>query len=1282
MKKKIIAWIMVLVMIFSVIPSNRAYAATTKMSKCKIALSKTTFDYTGSACKPTVTVTYKKKTLKKNKDYTISYKNNVNPGTATVLISGKGKYAGTVKKSFKIKNALSVKLSKKKFTYTGQSIKPAFTVKYGSKKLTTKDYSVTYKKNTNAGTAQLIVKGKGKYKKKNACQEFLIMPASIAMAKVSLPKTTFTYTGKALEPAPVVKLGTRTLLRYRDYTVRYEDNTKVGKATIWISGKGNYAGSVKAQFTIVEVATTQATTEKPTETTTEKATEATTEKPTEATTEETTETPTKGIYPETLSLQTVEDAEKGYVNKGYVTVYWPKDEEAVCFTSVKDPTEESELYPRLNPYCSVEGNSDSGVGVNGNRKFEIHANDATGDTEVYFKVGDTTFTCKVHVEKIESTPGGDNPVEDDPGRVDNLDAAGKTGYVGERASIGLGDKLKNSDNPITWASQDESIAIIKPMPEGKVDCVDDNDALIDFVAPGTTVVSATDGETTEICTVTVKPMDDGYMYSVVKGAATYTVQDTTIDTTGMSFEQNQDAASVINAPELEQAERGIWNHPSGMAYYRKDDTSYLFVADAYNNRVLCYTGNTLQEIRNTDWEASENEAKIIVLGQQNITDNVSGYGNNQLNWPMDVAVDQERGWLYIADTRNNRVVVYDDITKLTTGCAFDHKITWFQSDHSNHNQQIQWPWAISTSKEGSLMVANTCGTKLHIWDNIPETWEEKDANDQFTENYYPNLVLDFGVGTTPRAVFWTGEQLFIGDENIQGYGAGNRVINGWPTAEKMKEKAAASEHLSYQEIKNDGVNVDQVIIKADQSGEIEDFIYGGAYGIGTMVNGKLYLQYANNVHIWNDGKVDGVEDKPDLVLGTINARYSEETGFFFCGGAVNEMMYEEGDILIMLSGPGLIVGFTEEPTAFNAMPDIRMGGVKEFDIDAIESHSNYVVGLEGQISTGDRENPDDDYMVLSNELDKRLSFFKGVPTSSGAQPISQFYYNYMVPGEVAVAKQRIGANAGKTAAITITRNHGVLYIWDDIEEALQGKLPRILANQIGSVGLTNQITSLDYDGTYFAVTQTYPDRMETYIWYGIPEKEDDPIAIIQQGGKVNLGAGRITLADGSNVDIYDMAPLATYVAEGTHNNIYQQTDAYGFARIQGSNGGNRLNFSSGEKLSDRYYRVDGYPEFTEMHATDVVISDDIFAIAELHQGRVLIWDNVEAAIANEQPAVIGHGAHSYTFNDIIDNGEEIYDTILASSKDTIVMPNTLMYDGVNLFVCEFKFGNRILRFAK
>lgn len=105
-----------------------------------------------------------------DKDYTVSYTNNTNAGTATITITGTGNYMGTVSKTFTIKpkaltsTALSGIVDK---TYTGSPIEQEnLTVKDGEKTLekgSDKDYTVTYSNNTNPGTAKVTVTMRGNY---------------------------------------------------------------------------------------------------------------------------------------------------------------------------------------------------------------------------------------------------------------------------------------------------------------------------------------------------------------------------------------------------------------------------------------------------------------------------------------------------------------------------------------------------------------------------------------------------------------------------------------------------------------------------------------------------------------------------------------------------------------------------------------------------------------------------------------------------------------------------------------------------------------------------------------------------------------------------------------------------------------------------------------------------------------------------------------------------------------------------------------------------------------
>ena len=74
-----------------------------KLTKSNTEVTVKDATWTGKALKPAVTVKYDGKKLKKGTDYTVKYSNNVEIGKATVAITGKGSYKGTVKSTFKIK---------------------------------------------------------------------------------------------------------------------------------------------------------------------------------------------------------------------------------------------------------------------------------------------------------------------------------------------------------------------------------------------------------------------------------------------------------------------------------------------------------------------------------------------------------------------------------------------------------------------------------------------------------------------------------------------------------------------------------------------------------------------------------------------------------------------------------------------------------------------------------------------------------------------------------------------------------------------------------------------------------------------------------------------------------------------------------------------------------------------------------------------------------------------------------------------------------------------------
>jgi uncharacterized repeat protein (TIGR02543 family) len=77
-----------------------------------------------------------------------------------------------------------------------------------------------------------------------------IAAASITPARVTAIKDNV-YTGKELKPAVSVTLDGAALSSGADYDVTYANNIKIGKATVTVTGKGDYKDTVTASFNIV-----------------------------------------------------------------------------------------------------------------------------------------------------------------------------------------------------------------------------------------------------------------------------------------------------------------------------------------------------------------------------------------------------------------------------------------------------------------------------------------------------------------------------------------------------------------------------------------------------------------------------------------------------------------------------------------------------------------------------------------------------------------------------------------------------------------------------------------------------------------------------------------------------------------------------------------------------------------------------------------------------------------------------------------------------------------------
>ena len=144
-------------------------------------------------------------------------------------------------------------------TYTGKAFKPAILVYDDGRLLTEKtDYTVSYKNNTNAGTAEVTIKGKGNYTLSRTAN-FTIDKVELGSLDVAdLYAAVASTNTKQVQPKPVVKYNNKALKLNKDYTAVYSnsgDGIKIGEYTVELTAKNdsaNFKGEKTIKMTLVD----------------------------------------------------------------------------------------------------------------------------------------------------------------------------------------------------------------------------------------------------------------------------------------------------------------------------------------------------------------------------------------------------------------------------------------------------------------------------------------------------------------------------------------------------------------------------------------------------------------------------------------------------------------------------------------------------------------------------------------------------------------------------------------------------------------------------------------------------------------------------------------------------------------------------------------------------------------------------------------------------------------------------------------------------------------------
>ncbi len=197
-------------------------------------------------------------------DYTVSYENNLEIGTATAVIKGVGSYAGTKRIPFKIvgtaiNSARVDGIVDKIYDGTEQSQDITVWVE-GTRLEPERDYTVTYSNRQNVGKASVVIQGinaySGTVKKTFKITAYDLEKDERNLISGTMTGLTVKYVKGGCKPEPVIKFGETELKAGTDYTLSYQNNKNTADASaekapvIKIKGKGNFKGTRTEKFSI------------------------------------------------------------------------------------------------------------------------------------------------------------------------------------------------------------------------------------------------------------------------------------------------------------------------------------------------------------------------------------------------------------------------------------------------------------------------------------------------------------------------------------------------------------------------------------------------------------------------------------------------------------------------------------------------------------------------------------------------------------------------------------------------------------------------------------------------------------------------------------------------------------------------------------------------------------------------------------------------------------------------------------------------------------------------
>lgn len=623
--------------------------------------------------------------------------------------------------------------------------------------------------------------------------------------------------------------------------------------------------------------------------------------------------------------------------------------------------------------------------------------------------------------------------------------------------------------------------------------------------------------------------------------------------------------------------------------------------------------------KTSGWFHTGQDADIMLSG---IDFNNSG-GPLLFNHPSGIASDGRR--LFLADTFNNRVLVWNTPPAGNVPPDFVLGQKDFTSnDPGSGRDQMNWPFGVATDGK-HLVVADVNNSRILIWNSIP------------TKNGTPADIVIEGGGnpweTPPPGGFperlpgaawcvWTnGEKLVV--SNTWG-GASVLIWNTFPT--------------------RDNQPADLVLKGGGNIGTPRHITSDGNCLIVGEHNARVEGQPDHGSFFWKTFPT--VDDQPyDFYMskgfGWLRGAFLSDGRLMLIGGERPELRIwnsfpqnenDEADIVLELRSSGLWGHDYEGVVVVGSRIYFSQGNLNRvIGYNSIptepDQKPDFIIGSP-DLSTNTLEThffiqngmpvSNGKNLFVASDFDRKLYVWKNLPDQSGAYP-DIVYRLPSQPWDIALWENTLALAGEKT-----------LFIWKRLP--LEGNLPDIVLRGIGDIRF-QELKGVAIDDRYFYLSDYGAGKV--YVWEGLPDENLNPKPkfTIEEKGPWRLDSDGEYLVV---ITVFDQ-PIKVYrVADLSANS----------APISSIGGPGRLNL----------------PQAVTVSHGHLFISDTGFH-------RVLVWESIEDAISGKWPP------------DVILGKTNLEDHLPAIGRNSFYNPACISFDGNYLWVGEFKFSNRILRFS-